>query len=274
MALTASDDAVASRRARFAELHRGAEIFVMPNPWDAGSARILASLGFPALATTSSGHAATLGRADQNVTLDELLEHVRAIVAAVDVPVNVDSEHLFADDVPGVARTVARIAETGAAGCSIEDYDPVARGIEPMAVAAERVAAAAEAAREHGMILTARAENLLYGIRDLDDTLARLRAYRDAGADCVYAPGLIELDDIARTVSEVGVPVNVLTLRNGPSVAALGAVGVRRVSTGGSLAWTAYGALAAAGRELLDFGTSEYLAGALGRDARKEAFGG
>jgi len=259
-------------RARFAELHRTPEVFVMPNPWDAGSARILSALGFPALATTSSGHAASLGRPDQRVDLDELLEHVSTIVAAVDVPVNVDAEHGFADDPAGVARTFARIAGTGAAGASIEDYDPVARRIEPLDVAVERVAAAAGAARESGLLLTARAENHLYGVADLDDTIARLVAYRDAGAPCVYAPGLIDLDDIRRVVTDVGVPVNVLALRNGPSVAALGDAGVRRVSTGGSLAFAAYGALATAARELLDQGTSTYVGGGLSRDLRKAAF--
>jgi 2-methylisocitrate lyase-like PEP mutase family enzyme len=267
-------DTTASRRARFAELHRGPEIFVMPNPWDVGSARILASLGFPALATTSSGHAASLGKPDQHVSLDELIEHVSAIVNAVEVPVNIDAEHGFADDADGVARSFARLAETGAAGFSIEDYDPVAKRIEPLAVAVERVAAAASVARPNGVVLTARAENILYGGTDLDDTIARLIAYRDAGADCVYAPGLIDLDDIKRVVTDVGVPVNVLALRNGPNVAALGSVGVRRVSTGGSLAFAAYGALAAGARELLDDGTSTYTSASLSRALRKEAFGG
>jgi 2-methylisocitrate lyase-like PEP mutase family enzyme len=263
-----------SRRAHFAEMHRKPDVFVMPNPWDVGSARILAVLGFPALATTSSGHAASLGKPDQHVDLDELLDHVSAIVAAVDVPVNVDAENGFAADPAGVARTFQRIADTGAAGASIEDYDPAGQQLEPLRVAVERVAAAAEVTRATGLVLTARAENHLYGVNDLDDTIARLIAYRDAGADCVYAPGLIELDAIKRVVTEVGVAVNVLALRNGPSVSALGAVGVRRVSTGGSLAFAAYGALAAAGRELLDDGTSTYTAATLSRALRTEAFGG
>jgi 2-methylisocitrate lyase-like PEP mutase family enzyme len=258
-------------RARFSELHREG-VFVMPNPWDVGSARILAALGFPALATTSSGHAASLGKRDQHVELEELLDHVRAIVQAVDVPVNVDAEHGFAEDAGGVAQTLARIADAGAAGASIEDYDPVSGALEPLAVAVARVAAAAGAARESGLVLTARAENHLYGVNDLDDTIARLSAYRDAGADCVYAPGLTDIDDIRRVVTEVGIPVNVLALRKGPSVAALGAAGVRRVSTGGSLAFAAYGALAAAARELLDEGTSNYSSAGLSRDLRAEAF--
>lgn len=246
-------------RERFRRLHEEG-LFVMPNPWDAGSARLLASLGFPALATTSSGHAATLGRLDQQVTRDELLAHAAALAAAVDVPLNVDAERCFADDPAGVAETVRLIADTGAAGCSIEDYDPSTGGIEPVEAAAERVAAAADVAHEHGLVLTARAENHLYRIDDLDDTVGRLRAYREAGADVVYAPGLVALDDIARLVREVGRPVNVLARPKGPSIADLESVGVRRVSTGGALARAAYRAAVTGARELLGDGTSTYAA--------------
>lgn len=247
---------------RFRELHDEG-LFVMPNPWDLGSARLLASLGFPALATTSSGHAATLGRTDQQVRRDELLAHAAALATGVDVPLNVDAERCFADDPRGVAETVELIAQTGAAGCSIEDYDPASGRIDPIDEAAERVAAAAEAARAHGLVLTARAENHLHRIDDLGDTIARLCAYRDAGAEVVYAPGLIDLDAIARLVRKVGVPVNVLARSNGPSVAELASVGVRRVSTGGALARAAYGALVRGARELLEQGTSTYLADAV-----------
>lgn len=244
-------------RERFRDLH-ARELFVMPNPWDVGAARLLASLGFPALATTSSGHAATLGRADQSVTRDELLAHATALASAVDVPLSVDAEHGFARDPAGVAETVGLVAGTGAAGCSIEDYEPTAARIDPVGVAADRVAAAAEVARRHGLVLTARAENHLYGVEDLDDTVSRLRAYRDAGADVVYAPGLADLDDIGRLVREVEAPVNVLALPHGPSTADLASVGVRRVSTGGALAKAAYGAALAAAREVRDSGTSSY----------------
>lgn len=261
---------VASLRKRFAELH-AAGTFVMPNAWDIGSARILESLGFEAIATTSSGHAASLGRMDQQVKREELLEHVRALVQAVEVPVSVDAERCFADSPEGVAATVARLAETGAAGVSIEDYHPET-GIDPVEVAVERVAAAARTASAHGLVLTARAENHLYGVDDLEDTLGRLRAYRVAGADVVYAPGLVSLGDITRLVEEVRAPVNVLARPNGPRVPQLAAAGVRRVSTGGSLAFAAYGALAAAGRELLSSGTSTYTAGALSSDDRRRAF--
>ncbi len=243
----------------------------MPNAWDIGSARILESLGFPAIATTSSGHAASLGRMDQEVTLDELVEHAAVLASAVDVPLSVDAERCFADTPDGVAITIEQIAEIGAAGISIEDYNP-ATGIDPLGVAAERVAAAAEVARAHSMTLTARAENHLYGFDDLDDTISRLIAYREAGANVVYAPWLVEIDQIRRVASEVGAPVNVLARVDGPSVAELGDAGVRRVSTGGALAFAAYGAMAAAGRELLASGTSTYLGRALSVDDRRAAF--
>jgi 2-methylisocitrate lyase-like PEP mutase family enzyme len=258
-------------RDRFRELHASG-FFVMPNPWDVGSARLLASLGFPALATTSAGHAAALGRLDQHVTRDEMLTHAEALAGAVDVPLNVDSERCFADDPAGVANTVQLIARTGAAGCSIEDYDPVARRLDPLDVAVERVAAAADTARAHGLVLTARAENHLYGVDDLDDTISRLRAYRDAGAEVVFAPGLVEIGDIARLVREVGVAVSVLARPGGPSTSELASAGVRRVSTGGAPAMAAYGALMRAARELLDDGTSTYATGAARRSELEAAF--
>jgi 2-methylisocitrate lyase-like PEP mutase family enzyme len=260
------------RGTQFRALHASGT-FVMPNPWDVGSARLLASLGFPALATTSSGHAATLGRSDQHVTRDELLAHAEAVAGAVDVPLNVDAERCFADDPAAVARTVELIGETGAAGCSLEDYDPAARAIEPLAVAAERVAAAADAAKAHGIVLTARAENHLYGHPDLDDTIARLQAYAQAGAEVLYAPGLARLDDIARVVAAVDRPINVLALPTGPTVAELASVGVRRISTGGLLARAAYGALVRAATELRDAGTSTYSATAISSADLATAFG-
>lgn len=259
-------------RNEFRDLHLDG-VLVMPNAWDVGSARLLASMGFRAIATTSSGHAAALGRPDQHVTRDELLVHVEALAAAVEIPISVDAERCFADDPAGVAATVRLIAEAGAAGCSIEDYDPRSASIDPVEVAIERVGAAADAAREHGMVLTARAENHLYGLGDLDDTIARLRAYRDAGAEVLYAPGLVMLDDIGRVVEEVGAPINVLAMRRTPSVRALAGLGVRRVSTGGGLARAAYGALAAAARELQDAGTSTYLDDAISSSDLDTALG-
>jgi 2-methylisocitrate lyase-like PEP mutase family enzyme len=258
-------------RAAFRLLHT-AGTFVIPNPWDVPSARLLEHLGFPALATTSSGFAASLGRADQRVTRDELVTHVATLTAAVQVPVSVDAERGYADDPAGVAETVRLLAEAGASGVSIEDYDPASGRIEPVEVAVERVAAAAGVCTSHGMVLTGRAENHLYGSTDLDDTIARLTAYRDAGATCLYAPGLADPGDIARLVEAVGAAVNVLALRDGPTVAQLAGIGVRRVSTGGSLAWAAYGALVAAATELRDTGTSTYLDRALPRPVRDAAF--
>ena len=264
---------ITDRRAQFRALHEGGT-FVMPNAWDAGSARLLAWTGFTAIATTSLGHAASLGRLDQSVTLDELVEHVRALVAAVDIPLSVDSERCFADTPEGVARTVERLADAGAAGCSIEDYDPARGAIDGVDVAAERVAAAAEAAHRHGLVLTARAENHLYGIHDLDDTIARLRAYRRAGADVVYAPRLVEAEDMRRIVDAVDAPVNVLAMRSTPPVPVLRDMGVRRVSTGGWLARAAYGAVVAGARELQSEGTSTYLDAAISGDDLDAAFGG
>ena len=256
------------RRARFRELH-AAGIFVMPNPWDVGSAKLLASLGFEALATTSAGLAWSLGKLDMQVTRDELVAHVSRLTAATELPLNVDSERCYPDDAGGVAETVRLLAGAGAAGCSIEDYDPATDAIDSIEVAAERVAIAAAAAP---LVLTARAENHLHGVDDLDDTIARLIAYRDAGADVVYAPGLADLDSISTVVEEVGIPVNVLALPNGPSVAELGAAGVRRVSTGGALAKAAYGALLAGAEELRDAGTSRYSEGGAPASALRAAF--
>ncbi|MDX6591361.1 MAG: hypothetical protein QOJ13_557 [Gaiellales bacterium] len=244
----------------------------MPNAWDIGSARLLASLGFPALATTSSGFAWSLGKEDQSVTLDELLSHVGALAASVDVPLSVDSERCYGDDPAGVAETVSLLAEAGAAGCSIEDYDPVTGRIDDIGLATERVAAAADAAHRGDLVLTARAESHLYGGTDLEDTIARLQSYRAAGADVVYAPGLAGADQIAAVVDAVDAPVNVLALPAGPSVGDLGELGVRRVSTGGALASAAYGAMVAGARELLSAGSSGYVRGGLSKEDRAAAF--
>jgi 2-methylisocitrate lyase-like PEP mutase family enzyme len=219
-----------------------------------GSARLLQHAGAVALATTSSGLAASLGRHDQHVGHDELIAHVAAICAAVTIPVNVDAERCYADEAAGIAPVVEALADAGAAGLSIEDYDPSTQAIDPIDVATERVFAAAEAAHRRGLVLTARAENHLYGNGDLADTLERLAAYRDAGADCLYAPGLVAAEDIVAVVA-LGRPVNVLLRPGGPTVPELAELGVRRVSTGGRLAFVAYGALMAAARELLDAGT-------------------
>jgi 2-methylisocitrate lyase-like PEP mutase family enzyme len=258
----------ADRTARFRALHQREQVFVMPNPWDIGSAKLLASMGFEALATTSAGLAWSLGKLDMQVTRDELVSHVAAVAAATPLPLNVDSERCFPDEPGGVAETVRLLADAGAAGCSIEDFDPATGEIEPLDVAAERVAIAAAGP----LVLTARAENFLHGVDDLDDTIARLVAYRDAGADVVYAPGLADIESISRVVEEVGVPVNVLALPSGPSVAELGAAGVRRVSTGGALARSAYGALLVGAAELRDDGTSGYSRAGAPAEALRSAF--
>jgi 2-methylisocitrate lyase-like PEP mutase family enzyme len=260
----------ADRRTAFFALHARPQVFVMPNPWDIGSAKLLAHAGFAALATTSAGFAWSQGRDDYGVTRDALIDHVAAVAAAVDVPLNVDSERCFSDTLDGVAETVRLLHDAGAAGCSIEDWNGDTGQIDPAGLAAERVAAAAEAAHrdDDRLLLTARCENFLHGVADLDDTIARLVAYRDAGADCVYAPGISTTEQIADVVDAVGIPVNVLAWPNGPSVAQIGAAGGRRVSVGGSLASTAYGALMVGARELLSTGTSQYLAVRLQPDDR------
>jgi len=247
----------------FAQLHRGAQPLLMANPWDAGSARLLASLGFQALATTSSGHAATLGRLDGAVTREEALAHCAVLAAATDLPLSADLENGFADAPEGVAETVRRAIEAGLVGCSIEDHtgddaDP----IYAFDAAEARIAAAAEAAHagQVHLVLTARAENFLHGRPDLDDTIARLRAYGEAGADVVYAPGLTRGEDIRRVVAETGRPVNVLALPGVPPVHELAAAGVARISVGGGFAFAAIDALGEAARELRDEGTFGYFA--------------
>jgi 2-methylisocitrate lyase-like PEP mutase family enzyme len=266
---------VGDRRACFRELHARAQLFVMPNPWDVGSARLLASCGFEALATTSAGFAWSLGKLDQHVTRDELVAHVASLSDATSLPLNVDSERCYPDDPGGVAQTVALLADAGAAGVSIEAYNPATGSIVDVEVAAEQVAVAAEAAHRLSdpIVLTGRAENHIRGVDDLDDTIARLIAYRDAGADAVYAPGLSDLDQIAAVVKAVAVPVNALALPNGPTVSDLASVGVRRVSTGSSLAGSAYGALLSGAQELLAEGTSSYAASDLSGEAQRAAFG-
>ena len=248
----------AEKAQRFLALHESERPLLLPNPWDAGSARLLASLGFHALATTSSGFAATLGRLDYSVTRDEAIEHAAAIAAATDVPVSADLENAFADEPEGVAETIRLALGAGLAGCSVEDA--TGRDDEPiygLELAAARVAAAAEAAHagDVHLVLTARAENHLHGRDDLDDTIARLRAFQDAGADVLYAPGLHRPEDIRRVVESVDRPVNVLAVPGAPPVAELAELGVARVSVGGGFAYAAIGGAVEAARELLEEGT-------------------
>ena len=272
--LTSVSTSPGERRARFRALHERDELFVMPNPWDIGSARLLASVGFEALATTSAGFAWSLGKLDQNVSRDELVAHVATLAVATDLPLNVDSERCYPDDHGGVSRTVEMLAEAGAAGFSIEDYNPETGGIDDVGLAAARVAEAAEASRKQDepLVLTGRAENHIRGVDDLDDTIDRLVAYRDAGADVVYAPGLTDLSQIARVVEAVRIPLNVLALPSGPSLRELASAGVRRISTGSLLAGAAYGALLAGAHELQEEGTSRYAEGGASREALRAAF--
>ena len=211
----------ADKARQFLSLHRAGEPLLLPNPWDLGSARLLASLGFEALATTSSGFAASLGRNDGSVSREETLVHSAVIVAATDLPVSADLENAFADEPAAVAETIRLAIEVGLAGGSVEDStrredDP----IYDLRFAAERIAAAAQAAHAGPVpfVLTARAENYLYGRPDLADTIARLQAYQEAGADILYAPGLRDISDIRQLIREVDRPVNVLAVGGAPPV--------------------------------------------------------
>ena len=248
----------ADRARAFLELHRAGAPLLLPNPWDVGSAKLLASLGFEALATTSSGFAATLGRLDGSVTREEALEHAATIVGATALPVSADLENGFGEDAAGVAETIRLALEAGLAGCSVEDYSGNDDSpIYELDEAAERVAAAAEAAHEGPvrLVLTGRAENYLHGRKDLADTIERLQAYQQAGADVLYAPGLADLHDIRQVVDAVERPVNVLARPGAPSVSELASVGVSRISVGGAFAFAALGAVVEAAQELQDEGT-------------------
>lgn len=269
----------AALAARFLELHRPGRPLLMPNAWDAGSAKVLASLGFEALATTSSGFAATLGRLDGSVTRDEALAHAAALVRATGLPVSADLESCFAQDADGVRTTAAGAVAAGLAGFSIEDFtgdpdDP----IHPLDVAVARVAAAVEVAHAGParLVVTARAENHLHGRDDVDDTIARLRAYREVGADVVYAPGPTDAVTLRAIVGAVDAPVNVLVRAGSPTVPELAALGVARISVGGGFAFAALGALVEAARELLDSGGHGWTerAGAGARAARSAFAGG
>jgi 2-methylisocitrate lyase-like PEP mutase family enzyme len=250
----------AAKGAAFAALHERAEAFVLPNPWDPGTCRLLAHLGFEALATTSAGCAFAAGRPDGAFGRDETLAHLAAIASATDLPVSADLEQGFGDAPETVAETITLAAGAGVVGGSIEDL-PGHAGEAPYALAhaADRIRAAAEAARAlpFRFMLTARAENFLAGRPDLRDTIARLQAYQAAGADVLYAPGLRSADDIATLVREVDRPVNVIMGVPGVrlSVAALSAIGVRRISVGSALARAALGAVLRAAREVRDYGT-------------------
>lgn len=238
----------AERGAAFRDLHAG-EPFVIPNPWDAGSARLLGALGFLALATTSSGFAFTLGRTDGTVTLVEMAAHVEALVAATELPVAADLENGYGPAPEDSADAIRAIAGAGAVGGSIEDWDPTGHLYE-LELATERIAVAAAAARELSFpfTLTARAENHIRGNPDLDDTIERLLAYEAAGADVIYAPGL-DLAGVEAVSAATTKPVNVLA-RPDMSVASIGAAGGQRISLGGSLTWVGTDAVTAAAERI------------------------
>ena len=264
----------AERAERFRALHAREGAFVIPNPWDAGSARLLAALGFEALATTSAGYAFSIGRLDGMVTLEEKIEHCRALCAATDLPVSADLENCFADDPKQAANTILLAAEAGVVGASIEDYsNDDSKPIYDFGLAVERVHAAVEAARSLGFpfTLTARAENLLRGRPDLDDTIRRLQAFEKAGADVLYAPALTTLDQVRTVTGAVSKPVNVLApALKGVTLAQLAEAGAKRISVGGALARTAIAALLRAGREMRDQGSFGWTADvAAGADIKK-----
>jgi len=260
----------------FLALHRPGRPLLLPNPWDAGSARLLAWLGFEALATTSSGSAATLGLLDGEIGAQQAIAHAAGIVEATPLPVSADLEDGFADDADGVAQTARGAVDAGLAGFSIEDYSGDDEApIYDIARAAERVWAAAEAAHAGParLVLTGRCENHLHGRDDLADTIARLQAYQEAGADVLYAPGLADAGQIKSVVGSVDRPVNVLARQGVPPVAELAELGVARISVGGAFAFAAVDSLVEAARELREQGTYGYAARAApGAKAATEAF--
>ena len=253
----------ASKGAAFRELHERDTAFIIPNPWDVGTARILAWLGFEALATTSAGYAFSLGQRDNTIGRDQMMAHVGALVCATDLPVSADLENGFGDEPEAVAETIRLAAEAGVVGGSIEDA--TARPDDPIYehdLAAERIRAAADATRglPFPFTLTGRAENYLVGRPDLGDTIRRLQAYGEAGADVLYAPGLSRREDIASVVSSVDQPVNVVMGLQGVrlSLAALSEMGVKRVSVGSALSRAALGAFLRAAREMKEHGTFDF----------------
>ena len=263
----------------FTALHQRDGAFVIPNPWDIGSARILATMGFEALATTSAGMAFALGLRDGGVTPEQVLNHCRDIAAATDLPVSADLEQGFGDSADGVAETIRAAADTGLVGCSIEDFSGARdKPIYDFDLAVERIAAAVEAARSlpFGFTLTARSENFLRGNPDLDDTIRRLRAFENAGADVLYAPGLATLDQIRAVCSEISRPVNVVmeASKAGFGVAELADAGVKRISVGAIFARAAYGEFIRAAREIATSGTFDFADDVIGFQFLDDIFRG
>ena len=267
----------AQKVAAFRALHERTRAFIMPNPWDAGTARLLAHLGFEALATTSAGHAFSLGQRDGTVARSQVVAHVTALAASVELPLSIDLENGFGDTPEIAAETIRFASAAGAAGGSIEDSTGrTDRPVYDIQHAADRIRAAAEAARAlpAGFVLTARAENYVVGRPDLRDTIARLQAYQEAGADVLYAPWLQSAADITSVMGSVDRPVNVLMGVPGLplSLEDLSAMGVRRISVGGSLARFAFGAVHRAAREMREHGTFGFVADALPTRELNEMF--
>ena len=253
----------------FRRLHEGPGAFIIPNPWDTGTARMMAALGFPALATTSAGMAFALGKADGEVGWEDVLAHCRMIVEATPLPVSADLERGIGDSPESAAETVRDASRVGLAGCSLEDFSgKAADPIYDLSLAVERIQAAAQAARAlpADFVLTARCENFLHGRHDLADTIRRLQAYEDAGADVLYAPGLRDLETIRTVCASLTKPVNVIMGLPGGTfgLKELEAAGVKRISVGSALARLAYGTVAKAAEEMRDRGTFTFAEGAMG----------
>lgn len=247
--------------ASFRALHHGDKAFVIPNPWDAGSARIMAGLGFKALATTSSGFAVSIGKKDGRTTREEAIAHCQDLVAATPLPVSADLEQGYGDSPEDAAETVRAAAAVGLAGCSIEDYSGPNGAIYDFDHAVERIVAAVEAARSlpNDFVLTARSENLIRNVPDLDDTIRRLQAFDAAGADVLYAPGLRNVETVAKVCGAVSKPVNVLLGgTTDMTVDAVSKAGAKRISVGGAMTWAAYGGMIKVAKEILATGRFDY----------------
>lgn len=261
--MSAKNVTQAEKGKRFRELHHRDHAFIIPNPWDIGTAKLLQSLGFEALATTSAGYAFSVGKPDGAIDREEMITHAADLVGATDLPVSADLENLYVDEPSRVAQTIRMAAEAGLAGCSIEDV-PLGRGKEPyeLEFAAERVRAAAEAAHAlpFTFTLTARSENFIVGRPDLRDTIARLQAFQEAGADVLFAPGLKTKEDIATVVGSVDRPLNVIMGLQGVqlSVTELSEIGVKRISVGSALSRAALGAFLKGAHEMLEHGTFNF----------------
>ncbi len=241
----------------FAELHRSDGAWVIPNPWDVGSAKLLEGMGFKALATTSSGFAFTYGRGDGEVSLQEKVEHCRALCGATAIPVNADFENGYSDDTGAMCENIEHLLPTGIAGLSIEDFSRDSKIIYSLEQSVERIQAAAETIAKHDapVMLTARAENLLRGVNDLEDTIARLQAYSKAGADVLYAPGVNSLKQLEQITAEIDKPFNVLApFMPDATVVQFSEAGATRISVGGALNLASIAPILAAGKEMLEQG--------------------